>query len=121
MKSARIALALCVALAPLPALAHAKLKSSSPAASAKVMSGLKEIKLEFSEAIEPSFSKFELNDASGKAVTSMTGDKACAKAKCKFEISPLGPGVYTVKYHVLSSDGHVVDGIFNITVTGSAG
>jgi methionine-rich copper-binding protein CopC len=106
---------------PGQALAHAKLKSSSPAANAKVMSGLKEIKLEFSEPIEPSLSKFELDNAAGKAVASMTGDKACAKAKCKFEVTPHAAGVYTLNYHVLSGDGHVVDGKFDFTVTGGAG
>jgi methionine-rich copper-binding protein CopC len=121
MKFVAIACALGLFLVPGEALAHARLKSSSPAANAKVASGFKEIKLEFVEAIEPSLSKFELDDQVGKAIAAMTGDKACADAKCKFEIAPLQVGNYTFKYHVLSGDGHVVDGKFDFAVTGGAG
>ena len=121
MRLAAAIFAVSLLLVPAHAMAHAKLKSSAPAANAGGAAGLKEIRLEFAEEIEPSLSKFELDDASGMPIVEFPGDKGCVKAKCKFEVAPLAAGAYTFNYHVLSGDGHVVDGKFGFTVTGGAG
>jgi methionine-rich copper-binding protein CopC len=99
------------------ALAHAKLKSAQPAADAKVQAGLKEIRLVFSEAVEPSLSSVEVDDAGGQAVASSKGMKICAKQTCKLALPGLAAGIYTVKFHVLSMDGHVVEGSYKFSAT----
>ena len=116
---AAAALAAGLLATPELALAHAKLKSSSPAANAKVPASLKTIRLEFSEAVAPEQSKFELDDGSGTAVLTTTGKDACVKATCKLTVPALKADKYTLKYHVLSADdGHVVESSFSFTVTG---
>jgi methionine-rich copper-binding protein CopC len=101
------------------ALAHAKLKHSSPAANARIPAGLKTIELEFSEALSADLSKFELDDAAGTAVMNTAGTGVCDKATCKLPAPTLEAGTYTLKYHVVSSDdGHVIDGKFSFTIKG---
>jgi methionine-rich copper-binding protein CopC len=107
--------------APTLAFAHAKLVSSSPAANAKLATSPKEYWLKFSEDVAPSLTTVEIADAKGVAAVTANGKKDCVKDACKFAGATLQAGVYTVKYHVVSSDdGHVVDGKFNFTVKAGA-
>lgn len=105
-----------LALGPGAALAHAKLKSASPAANAKVKSGLSEVSLKFNEAVEPALSVVELLDAEGKTLATSSGKPICEKTSCVWHIDPLKPGSYSIRYHVLSQDGHVVEASYNFTV-----
>ena len=50
------------------ALAHAQLVSATPAVGATVASAPGELKLKFSEGVEPRFSSVALSDATGAAV-----------------------------------------------------
>ena len=109
-------LAAAILAPPYPAFAHARLIKAAPAAGAHVPTGLKQIRLVFNEAVEPSLSTLELDDASGAAVAAAKAGEACAEETCSLAVPALVPGDYKVKYHVLSADGHVVDGdyAFNI-------
>lgn len=98
------------------ALAHARLKSAMPAVNATVKSGLAEIKLRFNEAVEPALSVIELLDADGKVIASSKGQSVCVSTACTFVIEALKPGSYTVRYHVLSEDGHVVESSYGFKV-----
>ena len=93
------------------ALAHAGLVSSEPGRRAALTLPPKEIRLCFNENIEAKFSEVTLSQ--GDKVTVSLGEiqidpkaPACLIAPL---VSPLGNGSYTVKYRVLSVDGHVVD------------
>lgn len=110
--AACLAAAFCFALTATDALAHAKLKSSLPASGATVKTGLSEIKLLFGEKVEPSLSTVTLSDGKGAAVPPLSSGPACTGAACLIKVAPLTAGDYTVKYHVLSADGHVVDGTY---------
>jgi len=93
------------------AFAHAGLVSSEPGRRAVMTVPPKEIRLCFNENIEAKFSKVTLSDGKGAAVPLgevQTDPKApsCLLAPL---ISPLRNGSYTIKYRVLSVDGHVVD------------
>jgi copper resistance protein C len=98
------------------AQAHAKLKSASPAAGDTAKTGLAAIELVFNETLEPALSTLELDDAQDKLLVTSKGTPACAGATCKLAVPPLAAGDYTVKYHVLSGDGHVVKGSFSFHV-----
>lgn len=102
---------------PGPAFAHARLKHATPAPKASVKAGLSAIDLTFNEAVEPALSVIELLDAKGSALASSKGTSVCEKLNCHFGITPLTPGSYAVKYHVLSEDGHTVEGQYDFTVT----
>ena len=69
LKRASLAAMTLVSLAPLqaPAFAHADLKTSAPAAESAVAE-VKEVRLGFSESVNPKFSGVDLKDQTGKKV-----------------------------------------------------
>ena len=103
---------LLMLLAATPALAHAKLKSSDPAANASVKSP-NLIRLVFSESLEPAFSGAELTDAAGKT---LPVSKSVGGAT--ITLMPLGlrPGAYKVTWHSVGHDTHRVSGSFAFKV-----
>jgi methionine-rich copper-binding protein CopC len=95
-----------------PAFAHARLVSSDPAANAKVKPP-GQIKLHFSESLEPAFSSASLIDAAGKTVPvskSVGGDT--------ITLLPLTlkPGAYKVTWRSVGQDTHRLTGSFGFTV-----
>ncbi len=93
------------------ALAHAGLVSSEPGRRAALTVPPKEIRLCFNENIEAKFSAVTLSQGDKAAVSLgeiQTDPKAPACLIVPL-VSPLSNGSYTVKYRVLSVDGHVVD------------
>lgn len=114
-----IMLALIAAIAlPHPAQAHAKLTSATPAADAKLPAAPSAIVLSFNETVEPSLTFVELEDAAGAVVVTSKGKAICDKATCTLALPALKPGAYKVKYHVLSADGHVVNGGYGFVIGG---
>lgn len=90
--------------------AHAGLVSSEPGRRAVLTAAPKEIRLCFNENVEAKFSKISLNDADGAEIPlgELKADPkqpACLTAS----VDSLPAGSYTIKYRVLSVDGHVVD------------
>lgn len=109
---------LVLALAsPLPVSGHAYLVRSSPAARAVVARPLQRVQLWFNERLEPAYSRVTVHRADGQQVD--TGDVQVGPAeptRMSVGVPPLTAGVYTVKYRVLSVDGHIVDAEFAFTV-----
>jgi methionine-rich copper-binding protein CopC len=95
-----------------PALAHARLKASDPAADAKVKSP-NLIRLTFSEALEPAFSSAELSDAAGKTIPV---SKSVGGASITLLPMGLKPGAYKVSWHSVGHDTHRISGSFSFTV-----
>lgn len=93
--------------------AHAHLVKADPVANATVASP-QTITLQFSEKLEPKFSGFELmkSDGGGVAITSSVSDKTITGGVK----TRLAPGIYMVMWHVVSSDGHRMEGNFTFTV-----
>lgn len=111
------ALALLVALAPAPGWAHASLVRSSPARRATLTIAPARVQLWFNERLEPAFSSASVWDARGAQVDFRDarvepGDAA----QLSVGIPALTPGAYTVRFRVLSVDGHVVESRFGFTV-----
>jgi copper resistance protein C len=107
-----LALALLSSMAA-PALAHAHLEKSAPAANTKVSSP-GHVTLHFSEALEPAFSGALLLDSDGRNVSG-------APVKIdgtELVMTPgrLAPGVYHVVWHSVGHDTHRLDGDFSFTV-----
>ena len=101
---------------PLPALAHARLKTASPAADATVASAPADVALDFSEPIEPKFSAIEVEDAKGARVDK--GDAAPDNAKhLVVGLKPLEAGTDTVTWRATSTDTHKTSGSFSFSVT----
>jgi len=98
------------------ALAHSKLKSSIPANNAAVPGDFKEARLDFLEPIEAAMSYFTVIGDDEAVPKRIEGADACKDKTCKFAVEPLKAGKYRIDYHVLSADGHVVEGKINFTV-----
>jgi methionine-rich copper-binding protein CopC len=103
---------LAAPLASSPAWAHAKLKSSDPAANANVKSP-NLIRLVFSETLEPAFSGAELSDAAGKT---MPVSRSVGGATITLMPLSLRPGAYKVSWHSVGHDTHRISGSFSFKV-----
>ena len=114
------ALSLVAALTPAlngPAHAHAFLQRATPLVGSAVPTPPQELVLEFTEEIEPRFSRVEVLDSHNEPVDA--GEQHLAPNDAKrliVKLKPLKPGVYKVKWHVLSVDTHRTDGSFTFSV-----
>lgn len=101
-----------------PAFAHADLKTAAPAAGSTVAK-VKEIRLGFSEGVNPKFSGIDLKDQNGEKVA--IGPAALDPKSTKelvVEVSEKLPaGSYTVEWHAVSDDTHRIKGQYSFKVT----
>jgi copper resistance protein C len=99
------------------ALAHAHLRRSQPNAESTVHGSPSEVKLWFSEAVEPAYSSIEVTGDDGKQVDK--GDTSVDPGDhkiLKVSLSSLSPGTYTVVWRVTSIDTHKTQGKFTFKV-----
>jgi copper resistance protein C len=98
------------------AFAHAQLEKAVPAVGGTVASP-SEIRLEFSEGVEPKFSKVSLTGPGGAvplgAAKTESGNPAVRIAPIS---KPLSAGVYKVHWQAVSVDTHHTQGTFDFTV-----
>jgi copper transport protein len=96
------------------ALGHAVLVSSSPAADARLAAAPELVILTFSEPVEVLGGEdINVVDSEGADVTSRPATNASDAKVVEIPLLPgLPPGTYTVRYQVLSSDSHVIAGVF---------
>ncbi len=114
---AMAALSVGLLLVPGPTLAHSLLVRSQPERRATVTRPPEEVRLWFSERIEPAYARVSVWDAGGKQVDA--GDAAVDQADATtlaVRTPGLRAGRYTVRYRVLSVDGHIVESSFDFTV-----
>jgi copper resistance protein C len=106
-----------LSLVPVPARAHAHLYHAMPAAGSTVTQAPRELRIWFTQKLEPSFSGVEVVDAKGQRV-----DQGDAKADAadptilSIALKPLPPGDYKVTWHVVSVDTHATQGDFTFSV-----
>ncbi|MBB3611145.1 copper homeostasis periplasmic binding protein CopC [Rhizobium sp. BK602] len=99
------------------ALAHAHLKSSTPAADSTVKQSPGEIDLTFSEGLNLKFSGVTVTGP-GKAAVK-TGNPMLMNGDSTLMIpvtDKLASGKYTVEWRVLSTDGHKTNGSYSFTI-----
>jgi methionine-rich copper-binding protein CopC len=99
------------------ARAHAFLDHADPKVGGTVTNAPTEVKIWFTQNIEPVFSSVVVQDDKGKEVDGkvMRQDE---KNKCLLivPVPPLPDGVYTVVWHVVSVDTHRTQGHFKFTI-----
>jgi len=108
---------LLVCFTPASAWAHAYLTKAVPAQRAVLFAPPERVQLWFNERLEPAFSSLTVTDAAGATVDQ--GDTKVAADDPKLltvGLKPLIAGVYTVKFRVLSVDGHVVTNQYSFTI-----
>jgi methionine-rich copper-binding protein CopC len=108
---------LALVLLPVAAGAHAVLVKSSPARRAALASPPARVELTFNERLEPAYSTLSVWAAGnarvddGKVVVGPEDPR-----RLSVGLAPLKAGTYSVKYRVLSVDGHLVEGAFPFDV-----
>ena len=115
MTTSRLLRALPVLLPVAPA--HSLLVRSEPGRNATVTRAPERVKLWFSERIEAAYAKLSVWSDAGEQVDAV--DAAIAPddpALLTVSTPGLGPGAYSVRFRVLSVDGHVVESSFAFTV-----
>ena len=116
----RVALLVVIAALALPAAgasAHAFLVRSSPPARATLARPPERVQLWFNERLEPAYSRASVWDGGGKQVDAADAAVDAAEpTRLTVGVPALKPGTYTVKFRVLSVDGHVVESQFPFTV-----
>jgi copper resistance protein C len=99
--------------------AHAYLVKSSPVRRAVLSNAPARVVLWFNERLEAQFSQLSVWNREGEQVDS--GDTQVGPddpKKLSVGVPPLPAGAYSVKFRVLSVDGHVVEAEFPFSVRG---
>lgn len=100
------------------ALGHAALTQSVPGNREVLAASPASLSLRFNEKVEAKFSTVSLEDAQGQAQP-LGPPLPAADDAYRLEAAvtaPLAPGKYTVRYRVLSQDGHVIERSYAFTV-----
>jgi copper resistance protein C len=116
MKVQRFAAGL-LAIATLAAHAHAFLDHADPKVGSTVATAPAELRLWFSEQLEPAFSRAQVTDAQGRRVdTGPAQVDAHDRKLMHVRLSRLAPGSYTATWRAVSVDTHVSEGHFAFRV-----
>lgn len=99
------------------AWAHAFLDHSEPKVGSTVKSSPTEVKIWYTQELEPAFSSIKVKNAQGKEVDKKNVHVS-KKDRALLEVSlpKLPPGTYTVSWHVVSVDTHRTQGHFEFTI-----
>jgi copper resistance protein C len=100
--------------APTIASAHAFLDHAEPRVGNTVPSAPSEVRLFFTQKLEPAFSAITVTDPSGRRVD--TGKPRISGNEMAVSVRAAGGGTYRVSWHVLSVDTHTTEGNFTFTV-----
>jgi hypothetical protein len=99
------------------ACAHAFLDHATPAVGSVVHGAPAQVKLWFTEQLEPAFSSVRVLDRSGRQVDKADPQVDRADATLlRVSLPQLAPGTYRVAWRVLSVDTHVTEGDFTFDV-----
>ncbi len=97
--------------------AHAFLQRAEPAVGSTVQTSPGEVRIRFTENIEPAFSNIQVFDPSGKEVDKHdVGLDRSDHALLHVSLPRLGAGIYKVVWRVVSVDTHVTSGSFTFQV-----
>lgn len=98
--------------------AHASLVKAEPARRAVLSNAPTQIRLWFNEEIEAAYASLSVLDEDKKSITDKKVEVHPEDPKSiVLELPEMQSGRYTVKFRVLSVDGHVVDSEYNFTIS----
>ncbi len=117
MRNIRVSAVLLIVVVSCDAGAHAFLDHAAPAVGSVVHGSPAEVRLWFTEELEPAFSTVRVLDPRGKQVDKQ--DKRVDRASAtllQVSLPQLAPGRYRVVWRALSVDTHVTEGDFTFDV-----
>ena len=97
--------------------AHAFLKEAAPRVGSTVQTSPGEVRIRFTDNVEPAASSIQVLDASGKEVDKrdLHVDRS-DHALLHVSVPRLGAGIYKVVWRVVSADTHVTNGSFTFRI-----
>jgi methionine-rich copper-binding protein CopC len=103
---------------PNPAFAHAHLTKATPPDNATISTGPSELRLQFSEAVEPRFCTVTVTMADGMEMgpALVATDPKDTKILIATLPGKLPAGIYKVEWHATSVDTHKTEGSYSFTV-----
>lgn len=101
---------------PSTAFGHASLIQSVPEPNSQMDTPPRQIALTFNERIEEKLFYIKVIDEIGRQATSDKAKLNADRTGLTLDLPELPKGAYVVTYHVISADGHPVDGSYVITV-----
>jgi copper transport protein len=111
VRRAALFLALVALAAPAAASAHATLRAEYPGFQKELAAGPRVVRLQFDQYVQlPSIEVLDANGVDHAAPAVVRGRAVTAR------VGRLPRGAYTIRWHVLSSDGHVVSGVWTFGV-----
>jgi methionine-rich copper-binding protein CopC len=118
MKHTIVSLFLIVLTGAARVESHAFLEDAEPSVGSTIQTSPGDVRIRFTENIEPSFSTIQVFDASGKEVDKRDVhlDRS-DRAQLHVSLPRLGAGIYKVVWRVVSVDTHVTNGSFTFRVT----
>lgn len=99
-----------------PALANALLERAVPAVGSTVATSPQVLRLRFSEAVVPHFSKVEVLDPHGHMVATAPPRAEDDDHTLVIELPQLAPGAYSVIWHATAEDTHKTEGRFSFSI-----
>lgn len=108
--------ALACVLVASSAFAHSFLVDASPSSKEHVVGSPKTVKLRFGGGVEPQYSKITIETPDGKVLGEGNTGVPDKPRELMANAPELAPGKYIVRYRVLSTDGHIVEGNYEFTV-----
>ncbi len=117
MRRLLLAVALTALALPAPAFAHATLEKTSPGFQQRLGTSPREVTLRFDQYIKALPRSLQLySSRGGIAVAHVRDDGRFLEAS----LPRLRAGGYTIRWHAMSGDGHVVSGVFTFGVRAPA-
>ena|ERR1700720_2064821 len=117
MKCIILSFVLIAVASPARLEAHAFLKDAVPGVGSTMQTSPNEVRIRFTENIEPAFSTIQVFNASGNEVDKRDVhlDRS-DHALLHVSLPQLGPGIYKVVWRVVSVDTHPTNGSFTFRV-----
>jgi copper resistance protein C len=99
------------------ATAHSALDRAEPRPGSRLRTPPAEVKVWFTERLEPAFSTLRVENDAGRRVDRADGHVDDAdRTLIRTGLSPLAPGAYRVVWRVLSVDSHLTEGAFTFRI-----
>lgn len=117
IRAGTLAAALTVLLlAAPPAWAHVALQSSTPARGSSVEAPVRDIRLRFSQPVEPRYTTATIRGPTGETKAEPAEVVHGSNGReLSLAVGELGGGEYVVNWRAVAKDGHVVSGRFSFT------
>ena len=101
--------------------AHAVMVKAAPAQDAVLSKSPPAVSVWFNEALEAAFSSVTVSDSEARVVAQGKLEALSDNGLKLALAEPLPAGTYTVRYRVLSVDGHIVEGHTQFVIEAGAG